>query len=140
MIGGKKVENRAFYFTDNFSVFCPFSLRISFQKNLQDNGNSKYFLPRIYLKDEIQGRGNLCKSSHDYSLDGERKFWFFSWELVTRTHHVSARMCFGSLRVKLTGQVHGVSYIYRGRTRCTSAFHNAEFVCLVSKLTQSALE
>lgn len=49
-------------------------------------------------------------------------------------------MCFGSLRDKLTGWVHGVSCICRGRARCTSAFHNAEFVCLVSKLTQSALE
>lgn len=49
-------------------------------------------------------------------------------------------MCFGSLRVKLTGRVHGVSCICRGRARCTSAFHNAEFVCLVRKLTQSALE
>lgn len=100
----------------------------------------------MYLKYKIWGRGNLYKSSHDWFFNGEIKFClfcvFFSWKLVTRTHHVSARMCFGSLRLTLTDQLHGVSCTCRGRGRdgCTSALHDAEFVCLVSKLTPSALD
>jgi len=50
---GEKVENRAFYISDNFSVCCPFFLRISLQKSLEDKWDRKYVLPWIYLKDEM---------------------------------------------------------------------------------------
>lgn len=94
----------------------------------------------MYLKYEIWGRGNLYKSWLLPQWRDKIQLFFFSWELVTRTCHVSARMCFGSLRLKLTDQIHGVSCTCRGRDRCTSALHDAEFVCLASKLSPSALD
>lgn len=88
------------------------------------------------MKDNIQGERNLYKSSHDCSLNEERKFYFFFLqEQITRTRHVSARVCFVRLRLKLTDQV-----VPAGAELGALVLHNAEFVFLVRKLTHSVLE
>lgn len=62
-------------------------------------------------------------------------FFFFLQEQITRTRHVSARVCFVRLRLKLTDQV-----VSAGAELVALVLHNAEFVFLVRKLTQSVLE
>lgn len=61
--------------------------------------------------------------------------FFFPKKQITRTRHVSARVCFVRLGLKLTDQV-----VSAGAELGALVLHTAAFVFLVRKLTQSVLE
>lgn len=66
-----------------------------FRRKEWDDGYRKGVLIRICQKDGIQVGGNLYKSSHDCSLNEERKLnFFFPQEQIIRTHHVSCKEVF----------------------------------------------
>lgn len=79
MKGGKvENKNKVFKFlSDIFCLFFFFFKRIPYQKKEWDDGFRKGVLSQICQKDGIQGGGNLYKSSHDCSLNEERKFNIF---------------------------------------------------------------
>lgn len=116
--GGGKTgkQKKAFKFSDIVCLYGFFGFfKDSFSEEKNKLMGTESVLSWTYWKDDREGGISTNPLMIVPSMKRENSI-FFSQEQITRTHHVSARMCFIRLRLKLTDQVHGVSCVCRAVT------------------------